>query len=116
MKSINIISPEQGSTKGGGGPEDDPRYPRVALRWQGLLTLAFGFALGVALVVVYLLLQLPIIPQQLSDLFPRVQNTLILNLIFYFGIGFVSGTFIAAFYNMLVVRRFNLFGMEIGTD
>ncbi len=115
MPSQLDIAPE-GSTPGGGGgggPEDDPRSPQIVLRTQGLLTLAVGFALGAAFVVLFLLIRMFGAPTGAVADFVRDVNP---NLWFSFLAGFVGGTVMAAVYNLLVVRRLNLFGLESSAD
>ncbi len=112
-RTLNHIAPEQeGASAGGGGPEDDPRSPRLALRSQGLLTLAFGFALGIALIALFLLITW----LRPTVMLPTFSSDTLLNLLFLFLFGFISGTLISGIYNLLVVRRLNLFGLESSLD
>ena len=112
-RTLNHIAPErQTGSSGGGGPEDDPLSPRLALRSQGVLTLAFGFALGIALVVLFRLIAW----LRPSVTLPTFSNDTLLNLLFLFLFGFISGTLVSGIYNLLVVRRLNLFGLESRLD
>ncbi len=113
-RSLNHISPgKEGSSSGGGGPEPgDPRSARIALRSQGLLTLAFGFALGIALIALFLLITW----LRPTVMLPTFSSDTLLNLLFLFLFGFISGTLISGIYNLLVVRRLNLFGLESSLD
>jgi hypothetical protein len=117
MPPLNIsLDPYTPPGSGGGGPEGDPGYPRVALRAQGLLALAFGFALGIALVV--LLWLLPWFLQSSNNAPPNNVKAFLDQLLWWkvFLFGFIGGTLISAIYNMLVVRRLNLFGLESSVD
>ncbi len=104
------IAAEEEAGKGGGGPEDDPRTGVVALRSEGFLTLAFGLALGVALAFLFWLL----------CKFPPNDTPPSFILQFQpwhaFLAGFIGGTITAGIYNLLVVRRVNLFGLESSMD
>ncbi len=103
-----------GSTGGGGsggGPhDDDPKVPRVVARSQGLLTLAFGVALGVALLVFYWLVKRLPLSQELENLVGQLAWWKV------FLFGFIGGTLFSAVYNLLVVRRLNLFGLDNNAD
>ncbi len=111
-RSLNHIAPEKQRSSSGGGPQDDPSSPRIALRSQGLLTLAFGFALGLALFVLFLLIAW----LRPSFTLPTFSSDTPLNLLFLFLFGFISGTLVSGIYNLLVVRRLNLFGLESRLD
>ena len=114
MESLNV-SPEgvSGGGSGGGGPEDDPGYPKAALRTHGFLVLAFGIALGLAFMIFFGLLSLANLPNGTVKDFVSQVNP---NLWFSFLFGFVGGVAIAAVYNILVVRRVGLFGLESNMD
>ena len=43
--------------KGGGGPEEDPRYPENSLRTQGLSVLALGIAFGLVFILFFAYLE-----------------------------------------------------------
>jgi len=112
MDQSQYIAPGQKPTPPGGGPEGDPRYARNALRSQGLLTVAFGFALGLTFVLIYFILKISFFPNQIGSLLPSLARTELLTAVYYFLFGFVIGTLISALYNLLVVKRLNLFGLE----
>ncbi len=103
----------EGTTGGGGSgppPEDDPRFGGIAVRSQGLLTLAFGFALGVALVLLFWLIsRFPPSAAVRDFVAPFAAE-------WVFLAGFIVGTITAGIYNLLVVRRVNLFGLESSMD
>jgi hypothetical protein len=102
-----------GSGGGGGGPEDDPRFPGFALRAQGLLTLAVGFAMGIAFMLFFWLVRSFGTPTGAVRDFVTQLNP---NLGLSFLLGFLGGTLMSAIYNLLVVRRLNLFGLESSVD
>jgi nitrate reductase gamma subunit len=114
MSSQLDIAPE-GSTgpgSGGGGPED-PGTPQIVLRTQGLLTLAVGFALGVAFMVLFWFIRAFGAPTgAVADFVAQINPNLWLS----FLLGFVGGTVMSAIYNLLVVRRLNLFGLDSSVD
>ncbi len=109
------IAPE-GSTppgSGGGGPEDDPRSPQIVARTQGILALAFGFALGVAFLVLFWLIRTFGAPTgRVADFVHDLNPNLWLSFLF----GFIGGTITAAIYNLLVVRQLNFFWLDSTTD
>ncbi|MDZ7362577.1 MAG: hypothetical protein ONB46_17915 [candidate division KSB1 bacterium] len=94
-----------GSGSGGGDPpaEDDPRFPRFGLRAQGLLAIAFGIALGLAFLLFYFILRVRA---------ATFIDGLHLTAWWSFVYGFIGGFVIAVIYNMLVLRRLNLFGLD----
>ena len=98
---------------GGGPPEDDPSFPGVALRSQGLLTLAVGLAMGVTFMLLFWLIRAYGTPTGVVRDFVMHINP---NIWFSFLLGFLGGTLLAAIYNLLVVRRLNLFGLESSAD
>ncbi len=112
MDQSQYVSPGERTTPPGGGPEENPNYTRTIVSSQGLLTLAFGFALGLTLVVIYLLFKLPLFPEDILRLFPALSENSLISLLYYFLSGFVVGSITAGLYNLLVVKRLNLFGLE----
>jgi hypothetical protein len=112
MDQSHYVSPGERSTPPGGGPEENPSYIRAALSSQGLLTLAFGFALGLTLVIIYFVIKLPFFPDQISRLLPALAENGLTTALYYFLSGFTFGTIVAGLYNLLVVKRLNLFGLE----
>jgi hypothetical protein len=119
MRAIDIaIDPpsQTGGTGGsGGGTEDDPNFPRIALRSQGLLATAFGFAFGLTFMLFFAIFRVfgASNPQGTMARFVAEINP---NLWLSFLYGFISGTVIAVVYNILVMRRLNLFGLESNAD
>jgi len=110
---IFIAAEESTGGSGGGGPEDQPGFVRVALRSQGLLTLALGMAMGLAFMVFFgLVRELGAPTGAVADFVAEINPNLWLS----FVAGFVGGTILAAVYNLLVVRRLNLFGLESSAD
>ena len=141
MSSVFISAdPEKASGKGGNGPEDDARHAVNALRSHGLIALAFGFAVGFALVMMYIMINVLEPSGPLSSLFPQTSEVseavagvgiegdsavsqpaiftsdFFRNLGIIFLFGLVIGSLIAMIYNLLVVRRVNLFGLESSMD
>ncbi len=114
MPSFLDISPEQGS-KTGGGSDDDSQFPVRTLAQHGFLALAFGFALGLTLIVFFLLfkysgwISLPtIVTNWVGNVHP--------NLWYSFLIGLIGGTLLSGIYNFLIFRRINLFGLDRNLD
>lgn len=93
--------------------EDDPRTPKIILRSQGLLALAYGVALGLTFMIFFGFFRLIGTPSGALSLFVA---DLRLNLWMSFIYGFIGGVAIAVVYNILVVRRLNLFGLEGSAD
>lgn len=104
-----------GCTGSTSGPpcEDNPRTPKVILRSQGFIVLAFGLALGITFMIFYGILQVKGVPGTALGIFV---NDLRLDPWLSFAYGFIGGTAVAAIYNLLVVRRLNLFGVEGNVD
>jgi len=102
---------EFGHTSGSGGgdppPVDDPRIPKAGLGAQGLLAIAFGFALGLTFLLFYFILH-----ARAASFIDGLNLTPWLSFIY----GFIAGTIIAVIYNILVVHRINLFGLDHYTD
>ncbi|MGH7491369.1 MAG: hypothetical protein ACREOO_03130 [bacterium] len=117
MPSRLGVTPEGAGTGGSGGPpphpEDDAQFRGVALRSQGLLTLAVGFAMGMAFMLFFWLIRTYGTPTGAVRDFVTQLNP---NLGLSFLLGFLGGTLLAAVYNLLVVRRVNLFGLESSVD
>jgi len=106
-----------GGTSGGGGPDDGARtLESAAGRSQGYLTVAFGVALGLTLMVFFGIFRAyPGLISEfraLRDFVGAINPNLWLSFLF----GFIGGTLISGVYNMLVVRRLNLFGLEYTHD
>jgi hypothetical protein len=113
MNNIYDISADEEAGKGGGGPDEDIRYTSRTLRSHGFLSIAFGFALGLTLVIFFGLFRLyddP--PFGLKAWVAQVHP----NLWFTFIIGFIGGTLLSAIYNFLIFRRINLFGLDRNLD
>ena len=111
MDQSQYVSPER-STPPGGGPEGNSSRSMASLGSQGLLALAFGFALGLTFVIIYFVFKLSFFPEQISGLLPELASGDLLNAIYYFLFGLVPGTILSMVYNILVLRRLNLFGIE----
>jgi len=109
MQSFLYVSPEESAPAGGGGPEDDPRFPRGGIRVQGYLSVAFGFALGLTFLAFLGILQIIQAPSAFAAF---AGSDPWLTFIF----GFIGGTLFSLVYNILVVRRLNLFGLESASD
>lgn len=109
MQSFLYISPAESQSAKGGGPEDDPRFPRGGLRAQGYLSVAFGFALGLTFLAFLGILQIIEAPSAFAAF---AGSDPLQTFIF----GFIAGTLFSLVYNILVVRRLNLFGLESASD
>ena len=104
---------EQHGTSGGRGPEDDFRKRQVSLRTQGLLALAFGFALGITVMVFFYVFRIFGAPTVgLESFVMQVHPNLWLGFLY----GFIGGTLLASIYNLLVVHELHLFGLEGDQD
>lgn len=97
-----------------GGPpcEDNPRTPKIILRSHGFIALAFGLALGITFMVFYAFVLRRAPGTSLSIWI----NNPALDIWISFAYGFIGGIAIALIYNLLVIRRFNLFGLEGNVD
>ena len=94
--------------RSGPNPDDPTRGPGAILRSQGFLLLAFGFALGLCLMVFFGIFHrfgAPIAAWQ--PFFNQVNPNLWVTFLY----GFIGGTVVSGIYNVLVVRRLNLFGL-----
>ena len=102
------------TTRSGGGPDDDSRAGRFILRAEGFLLLAFGFALGLCLMVFFGIFNRFGAPPigGLQDFVRQVNPNLWLTFIY----GLIGGTVFSGIYNVLVVQRLNLFGLESSRD
>ncbi len=104
--------PEPPPGSKGGGPVDDPQRPRRDMASQGFLTVGLGFAVGVALVVLFLLVNLTgdwlAVPATLKTFASKLWP----NVMWAFLFGMVSGSVISLVYNLLLSRRQILFGLE----
>ncbi len=97
---------EGNSGGSGGGPDDPGNFTRRAIQIHGFITLLFGFALGLTLVIMHWLLGLGWLGNPLS--LSWISNGDAWTL---FVVGFIGGSLFSAFYNMLMFRRLNLFGL-----
>lgn len=112
---MQFISPDtDGGSGGGGGPDDPTRVSQFILRSQGFLVLAFGFAIGLCLMVFFGIFNRFGAPPiaGLQAFVDKVNPNLWLTFLY----GFVGGTVISGIYNILVVRRLNLLGLESTQD
>ncbi len=116
MAELIDIAMAEDKLRSGEAPEDSPRYTRSLFRTQGLLTLAFGFAFGITLVVLYFVLLLLGSNNPLPFPNAGAAENITETVLILFVIGFIAGTLVAAVYNLLVVRRLNLFGLESSTE
>lgn len=108
------ISPDEGSSSSGGGLPDDPtRDPGLVRRSQGFLAIAFGLALGLCLMVFFGIFHIYHAP---IDGWEPFFSLVTPNLWLTFLYGFVGGSLIAGFYNMLVIRRLQFFGLVNKSD
>ena len=99
MKSLLYVSPDEGST-GSGGKGGDPNDPKRALLTQGFISLAFGVALGFALVVFQW------ISTKIGSVSPILTTWMSsINWWEVFLFGLVVGTVTACVYNLLVARK-----------
>jgi hypothetical protein len=100
---------EKHGSAGGRGPEDELRQRQVTLRTQGFLALAFGFALGITLMVFFCLFRIFGAPTAgLESFVMQVRPNLWLSFLY----GFIGGTLLAGIYNLLAVHELHLFGLE----
>ena len=108
--------PGEQPPKGGGGPEEDPRYPENIVRTQGLSIVAFGIALGLAFLLFFGFVQI-FIPIGGTDTYTEfVYSIDPLTGVAFFLYGFITGVIIAAVYNSLVISRLRISGIERGRD
>ncbi|MBN1407615.1 MAG: hypothetical protein JW956_07500 [Calditrichaceae bacterium] len=116
MSSMRYISPEETSPGKGIGPEDNSHYPQNATKQQGFLVSAFGLALGFTLVILYLLLRIPYLPEKFIEFMPTFWGSIVYSIIVYFTGGIVVGCLLSILYNLLLHKRFELFGIEHSID
>ena len=104
---------DEGTGLGGGGPDEDPRFPTRTLRSHGFISLAFGFALGLTFMIFFGLFRIFGAPTTVLESFVAEVNP---NLWYSFLSGFIGGTLISAIYNLLIFQRLNLFGLDRNLD
>ncbi len=97
-------------SRGGGGPDEDPRRAEQSVLTHGLVSLAFGFALGLTLLLFWAFLQL--FRNSSNTIAKQFNSVAIADWWVLFIIGLVLGTVIAGVYNMLVFRKNMLFGVD----
>jgi hypothetical protein len=107
---IHIAPGDSGTGTGAGGGGEGPGAAQVLLRSQGLLTVAFGIGLGVACIALFFMLKYWA-PTQLQSF---VETNMTWRSAFLSGL--ITGTVSSAIYNLLVVRRLNLFGIDARLD
>jgi len=113
MQGFLNISPDEMGSRDGGGPEDDSRFPSLALRSHGFIALTFGFALGLTFMIFFGLFRLIGAPTtNLGYFVSRINPNLWLSFLY----GFLGGTLISGIYNCLIFRRLNLFGQDRNLD
>ena len=104
---------EKHGSSGGRGPEDEFAQRQVTLRTQGFLALAFGFAMGVTVVIFFCLFRVFGAPTTgLQNFVMQIHPNLWLGFLY----GFVGGTLFAGIYNLLVVHELRIFGLESDQD
>lgn len=116
MAGVNYIAPEESGGGRGGGPEDNSRYPQIATKEQGFLAIAFGLALGLTLIILYLLLQIPWLPESITKILPTFWGNILYTIGVYFIGGLVIGSVLSVIYNLLLHKRFDLFGLDHSID
>lgn len=116
MGVINYISPDESGGGKGVGPEDNTRYTQIAAKQQGFLAIAFGLALGLTMVIIYLLLQIPTLPLSMAGLLPTFWGSSIYSIVVYFVGGLIIGSVLSIIYNLLLTKRFDLFGIDHTMD
>lgn len=113
MRTDLNISLDEEEARGGGGPDEDTRFPARTLRSHGFIAIAFGFALGLTFMILFGLLRLIGAPSKgLANFVSQINP----NLWICFIYGLVGGTIISAIYNFLLFRKFNLFGTDRNMD
>lgn len=110
-----FVMPEPSHSGGGGGPDDEQQYEGHLMRMQGFIALVFGMALGLTLMILFLIFRWNWISSPTAGVRIFVNGTW-WNLLSTFTIGFISGTMFAAFHNLLIFRRTNLFGLDRRKD
>ncbi len=113
MAGFNILGLDPTKPAGGGGPEDENRNALSETRMQGFIVIVCGFAAGLTLLILMALFNkfgapLDFINQWVND--PEFTGWKV------FLTGFIAGTIFSTIYNLLVVRRFYLFGYEREVD
>ena len=108
---------EIGSRDDGGGPDDPRDSGNGQSGSRGFLALAMGFSVGLTFALFFLLFRyMPIFDPTALGLAEWVGLGAATawgeNLLISFLAGFVGGTFIALIYNLLVVQRLNLLGLD----
>lgn len=109
MSNFYLFGPDPTKPPGGGGPEDESRIALYQARVQGFIVIICGFAVGLTLLILSLLLNQ-------YNLFNNMPTIKALAWWEVFLIGFIAGTIFSIIYNLLIVRRFNLFGYEREVD
>ena len=102
--------------KSGGGPEEDPNHPVNAARTEGFHVLPFGIALGLMFLLFFGFFN-SFLPRPGIDIWSRFVFSFepMLGMV-YFIYGFIAGIAIAAVYNVLVIHKLFLHGIERGRD
>ena len=116
MGVINYISPDEFASGKGVGPEDNSLYSKFAAKQQGFVAIAFGFALGLTLIVLFLLLQIPYLPDAITGILPVFWGNILYSIGVYFISGLIIGSVLSVIYNLLLHKRLDLFGLDHSMD
>lgn len=115
------INPEATQAPGGSKkPEDEPRFGFGSTRETGFLVFSFGIAFALALLMLSWMIH--ILPGDQPQTTEFLKASALLGTGFWvnFGItlavGFVAGIILSLVYNLLVLQRLNLFGLESSLD
>lgn len=105
---FGIIGMDQGNSNGGSGG-DGGNNNNAVIRTHGFIAAVFGFALGVLLMVFFAIFHFGSpLPFSGLETFVKDFNNIWTTFIY----GFIGGTVFSAVYNMLMIRRLNLFGLD----
>ena len=121
MPDVYIFA-EDKTGRGGGGPEDDPRHSAKAIRTNGLSVFAFAIALALVFAMFFGVFEAYLHPEidesasTLDGFLKLIASVEPEEWYAYILYGFFMGAAIAGIYNLLVVRRINIFGMESSAD
>ncbi len=100
-------------SKSGGGDDTPSRGQLLYTQASGVIAIAYGIALGITFVI--FLATLKFLPTGFLPPVSGIEDFFDLDAFAFakaFLYGFVGGTLFSAFYNLLVVRWFNIFGQS----